>query len=330
MTGLRWGILATGNIARKFAADLALNGGTVAAVGSRARPKAEAFAAEFGARAHGSYEELAADPGVDAIYVATPHPMHVEAGRIAIAHGKHVLIEKPFTLNAAEAQELADLAAAKGVVLLEAMWTRFLPHMLRLREVVRSGVIGEVRTLVATHTQDLPDDPRHRLNDPALGGGALLDLGIYPVSFAFDMLGQPSDIVARGRLKETGVDAEVSALFRHAGGATSLLLCASDTPGPNTAQITGSEGYIEIDGVWYTPTSFRVYDAKRNLIETFRSEVKGRGMHYQAAELERLAAAGSGSSPLMPVNESVAIMAALDEIRRQIGVRYPSEASAAA
>ncbi len=323
---IRWGILAAGNIAGKFTADLLLAGHTVTAVGSRSAPKAADFAARYGlGRSHGSYEALVADPEVDAVYVATPHPMHAPAARLAIAAGKHVLIEKPFTLNAAEAQDIMERAEAKGVVLLEAMWTRFLPHMIRLREVLASGMIGTPLTLVATHNQDLPDDPEHRLNNPMLGGGALLDLGIYPVSFAHDVFGKPVSIAASGRLRNTGVDAEVSAILRYASGSTALVLTASDSAGPNTAQITGSEGYIEIDGTWYVPTTFRVYDSKKTLIDTYVSSVGGRGMQFQAAELERLVAAGQTSSELMPVSESVEIMQTLDAIRAQIGVRYPGE-----
>jgi predicted dehydrogenase len=295
-------------------------------VGSRSQEKADRFASELSIpKAHGSYEALVADSTVDAIYVATPHPMHAEAAKLAIAAGKHVLIEKPFTLNAKEAAEVVALGEARGVVVLEAMWTRFLPHMIRLRDVLKSGAIGTPLTLIATHTQDLPDDPAHRLNDPKLGGGALLDLGIYPVSFAFDVFGRPESITSKGRLKATGVDAEVSAILRHAGGATSVILTASDTAGPNTAQITGTEGYIEIDSTWYTPTTFRVFNAKRVPVEEFRSEVQGRGMHFQAGELERLVAEG-GQSKLMPPAQSVEIMQALDTIREQVGVRYPSDA----
>jgi predicted dehydrogenase len=324
----RWGILAAGNIAGKFTADLLLAGHEVKAVGSRSAQKASEFAARYGLpRAHGSYEALVEDPEVDAVYIATPHPMHAPAARLAIEAGKHVLIEKPFTLNSAEAQDLVERAAARGVVVLEAMWTRFLPHMIRLREVLASGMIGQPLTLVATHTQKLPDDPAHRLNDPALGGGALLDLGIYPVSFAYDVFGAPSSVSASGRLRDTGVDAEVSAVLRYANGAVALLLCASDTAGPNTAQITGTDGYIEIDSTWYTPTTFRVFDSKRTLIETFESQVRGRGMHFQAAELERLVASGGPSSALMPPRQSVEIMAMLDTIRQQVGVRYPGESS---
>jgi predicted dehydrogenase len=324
---LRWGILAAGGIARRFASDLQANGMTVTAVGSRTPEKAAAFAEALGiAKAHGSYAELAADPDVDAIYVATPHPFHVTAGELAIRAGKHVLIEKPFTINASEARRLADLGREHGVVVVEAMWTRFLPHMVRLRALIAEGRLGEIRALVATHTQDLPDDPQHRLNDLALGGGALLDLGIYPVSFAFDMLGEPAEIVARGRLRETGADAEVSALLRYPGGATAMLLTTSDAGGPNRAQLNGTGGYVDIDGVWYAPTSFRLFDAEKKLVEEYVSpEINGRGMHFQALEVERLVAAGQLSSPSMPIEQSVAIMRAMDTIRAQIGVAYPGE-----
>jgi predicted dehydrogenase len=329
MTRLRWGILATGWIADLFAKDLPANDMVLSAVGSRSPDKAAAFAARHGIpRWHGSYEALAADPEVDAIYVATPHPFHASAAALCVAAGKHVLVEKPFTLNGAEARRLRELAEQHDVVVLEAMWTRFLPHMVRLREVLASGMIGEIRTLVASHTQDLPDDPGHRLNALELGGGALLDLGIYPVSFAVDILGRPEQIHATARLRPTGADAEVSILFRHAAGASSLLVAASDAPGRNRAEINATEGYVEIDGVWYAPTGFRVYDSKKVLIDEFApAAIRGRGMHFQAAELERLVAAGERISPLMPLPQSVAIMETLDRIRAQIGVSYPGEAA---
>ena len=182
-----WGILGTGFIAHAQTADLVGCGFTVAAVGSRSLDTAKDFAVEFGIpTAHGSYEALVADPDVDAIYVSTPHPFHAENALLALHAGKHVLIEKAFTLNAAEAREVVETAEAAGLVVMEAMWTRFLPHMARIREIIAAGTLGELRTLIADHNQDLPTDPQHRINNLALGGGALLDLGIYPVSFAFD------------------------------------------------------------------------------------------------------------------------------------------------
>lgn len=323
---VRWGILGTGWIADLFVKDLQLHGHAVTAVGSRTEASARAFADRFGiGRAHGSYEALCADPQVDAIYVATPHPMHHANTMLALGNGKHALVEKAFTVNAREGQELADTAKGRGLVVLEAMWTRFLPHMVRVREIVRSGVLGDIRSVVADHTQDLPDDPKHRLNALELGGGALLDLGVYPISFIFDVLGKPQNVVARARMKETGADGTVATLFTYANGAIASTLSASDTAGRNIATIHGTEGRIEIDKVWYSPTSFRRYDAKNEVVEDYRSEVKGRGMQYQAAELERLVAAGATAGEILPPEESVAIMAVMDEVRRQIGLKYPTE-----
>lgn len=323
---VRWGILATGWIAEQFVKDLQLNGHTVTAVGSRSQHSADQFATKFGiARAHASYEALCADPEVDAIYVATPHPLHAENARLALSHGKHVLVEKAFTVNAREAQEVVDLAAAKGLVVLEAMWTRWLPHMLRVREIVRSGVLGEIRSVTADHTQDLPDDPAHRLNALPLGGGALLDLGVYPISFTFDVLGTPKTIHAVGRLKETGADGTVATTFTYDNGAVALTLSGSDTAGRNIATIHGTKGRIEIDKVWYAPTSFRRYDEANRVAEEYVSDVPGRGMQFQAMELERLVADGKTAGEILSPTESVAIMAAMDEVRRQIGVKYPTE-----
>jgi predicted dehydrogenase len=323
---LRWGILATGGIAHQFTNDLVLHGFTVQAVGSRSQAAADAFAAEFGIpTAHASYEALVADPDVDIIYVSTPHPFHAANAALALNAGKHVLIEKPIALNAREARGIMDLAAEKNLLVLEAMWTRFLPHMVRLREILASGVLGDVHTLLADHTQDLPDDPAHRLNALELGGGALLDLGIYPISFSSALFGRPETILASASFKATGADAQVATIFRYPGGQIASTVSASDTQGPNRATILGTEGRIEIDGVWYAPTTFRHYNAADEVVETFTASVTGRGMQYQAAEAEQLVAGGKISSDILPTEESVAIMETLDEVRRQIGLRYPGE-----
>jgi predicted dehydrogenase len=323
---LRWGILGTGWIADLFVKDLQLTGHKVSSVGSRTQENAERFAARFGIpNAHGSYFSLVADPQVDIVYVATPHPMHASNATAALNAGKHVLIEKPFTLNAAEARGIVDLAKTKKLVVLEAMWTRFLPHMRRVRELVESGALGTVYSVVADHTRDLPDDPQHRLNALALGGGALLDLGIYPVSLAWDILGQPEEIVSMARFKPTGADAEVATIFRHRGSALSTTISSSDNAGRNVASILGTEARIDIDTTWYAPTSFRLIDGEDKVIETYLSDVPGRGMQFQADEIERLIAAGKLSGDILPPDESVAIMQTLDTIRAQIGLRYPGE-----
>lgn len=324
--GLRWGILATGGIAHAFTRDLRTAGREVVAVGSRTHESAARFAGEYGIpRAHGSYEELAADPDVDIIYVATPHPGHRDAAALAIQHGKHVLVEKPFTLNRDEAVALQDLAAGAGVLVMEAMWTRYLPHMVRLREIVAAGTLGEVRTVFADHTQRISDDPAHRLNDLALGGGALLDLGIYPVSFVCDLLGLPTEVRAVARLQETGADAEVATVMTHPSGAVSTTVSSSRGAGPNTAHIVGSEARIEVSGVWYAATDFRVVSHDGTVIEEYRSEIEGRGMQFQALEAEALVAAGRTDGDVLPIAETVGIMGVLDDIRAQIGVRYPQE-----
>jgi len=326
MTGLHWGILATGGIAHAFTSDLRTAGLDVTAVGSRRIDSARAFAEQYDiAHAHGSYEELVADPDVDIVYIATPHPGHLENALLALDNGKHVLVEKPFTLNAAEAAAIRDTAAEKGLLAMEAMWTRYLPHMVRIREILAAGTLGEIRVVSADHTQKISTDPTHRLNDLALGGGALLDLGIYPISFAIDVLGLPERITALARLSDAGSDAEVATSFVHAGGALSTSVSSSRGAGMNVAQIVGTEARIEIDRVWYTPTSFRVVSPDGDVIEDFTSEVSGRGMQFQAQAAERFVAAGADSHDILSIDETVAIMEVLDEVRRQIGVVYPGE-----
>ncbi len=323
-TGLRWGILATGGIAHSFARDLRTAGLDLVAVGSRRAESAEAFAAEFDvAHAHGSYEALVADPDVDIIYIATPHPQHKDAAILALEAGKHILVEKPFTLNADEAIAIRDVAASRGLLAMEAMWTRYLPHMIRIREILAAGTLGEIRAVTADHTQLISSDPAHRLNALELGGGALLDLGIYPVSFAWDVLGAPVAITAQARLGETGADTEVATIMTHGSGALSTTLSTSRGSGPNAASIIGTDARIDIDRVWYTPTSFRVVSHDGTVLEEYTTRIEGGGMQFQAVEAARLVAAGLIDGDILPIDETVAIMQTLDDIRAQIGVRYP-------
>lgn len=323
-TGLRWGILATGGIAHSFARDLRTAGLDLVAVGSRRAESAEAFAAEFDvAHAHGSYEALVADPDVDIIYIATPHPQHKDAAILALEAGKHILVEKPFTLDADEAIAIRDVAASRGLLAMEAMWTRYLPHMTRIREILAAGTLGEIRAVTADHTQLISSDPAHRLNALELGGGALLDLGIYPVSFAWDVLGAPVAITAQARLGETGADTEVATIMTHGSGALSTTLSTSRGSGPNAASIIGTDARIDIDRVWYAPTSFRVVSHDGTVLEEYTTRIEGRGMQFQAIEAARLVAAGLIDGDILPIDETVAIMQTLDDIRAQIGVRYP-------
>ncbi|QJU54511.1 Gfo/Idh/MocA family oxidoreductase [Herbiconiux sp. KACC 21604] len=326
MTELRWGIVGTGGIASAFTTDLLATGHSVAAVGSRTKESATAFADRFGIpTAHGSYAELVADPDVDIVYVATPHPSHAADAQLAIAAGKHVLVEKSFTVNEAEARAVATAAAEAGVVVMEAMWTRFLPHMVRVREIIAEGTLGDVRTVIADHGQKLPSDPAHRINNRELGGGGLLDLAIYPVSFSIDVLGLPTRILASATMSSTGVDRQTAIIFEHEGGRQSISQSAIDASGPVQAAVIGTDARIEIDSWWYGPTTFRVIASDGSVIERFEQPVVSRGMQYQADEIERLIEAGESSGTILPLEESVAIMGVLDEVRRQIGLSYPGE-----
>ena len=334
---IRWGILGTGLIARLETTDLQANGFIVQAVGSRSDASAAKFATEHGIPSfHGSYEALVADPDVDAIYIATPHPFHAANALLALRAGKHVLIEKAFTLNATEAREVVDTADRLGLVVMEAMWTRFLPHMVRIRQIIAEGLIGSVHTLIADHNQKLPTDPQHRINNPELGGGALLDLGIYPVSFAFDLFGSPDSITARAAATSTGVDGQTAMLFSYDGGQQAVLQCALDAAGPNRATIIGESGYIDIEGVWYSPTNFTVFDSEHTVIERWVNTVTSRGMQFQSWEFERRiqevlsseVAPGERAPQILSAHESVEIMQALDTVRQQIDLVYPSERTA--
>jgi predicted dehydrogenase len=326
MGDIRWGIVGTGSIAHTFSKELIDDGHSIAAVGSRTKVRAEEFADEFDIpTAHGSYDDLVADADVDIVYVATPHPQHAANAEAALRAGKHVLVEKPFTLNAGEAQRVADLAADRGLLVLEAMWTRFLPHVQRIREIIADGTLGTLRGFSADHLQLLPSDPRHRINAPELGGGALLDLGVYPISFASMLLGQPDSVQAAARFSSTGVDAATDTVFGYGDRALAVTRCASDVRAANTAMIVGTDAAIEIDSVWYTPTNFRVVDTEGHVVEEYKTRIKGGGKQFQAREAERLIDAGLTASSIMPPEESVSIMRTLDAVRSRIGLVYPQE-----
>ena len=321
---VRWGIIATGGIARMFARDLALlPDAELVAIGSRTQDAADAFGAEFGvAHRHGSYEALAADPDVDVVYIAPPHPGHREAALLAIEAGKAVLVEKPFTMDGAQAREVVEAARARGVLCVEAMWTRFLPHMARIREILAAGTLGRIVYLTAEHGQWFAEDPQFRLFAPSLGGGALLDLGIYPVSFAHMVLGTPEKITAVSGPAFTHVDATTSMIFQYADGAQAVLTTSLAAASNNPAAIYGTEARLEIDGWFYTPTSFRVIARDGTELERYDVPDPGRGMQHEAAEVNRCLRAGLTESPLLPLDETVAIMDVLDEVRRQIGLDY--------
>jgi predicted dehydrogenase len=325
----RWGVMAPGSIATAFAGSL--QGSTqqaIAAVGSRSLHRARAFADRFGAEAaYGSYEELVADPSVDVIYVASPHSEHLAGALLAIEAGKPVLVEKAFTRNASEARQLLDAARDRGLFAMEAMWSRFLPHIDVVRQAVESGLLGEVHTVMADHGQPLYPDGPARLAEPGLAGGALLDLGVYPVSFASMVLGGFASIAAAGTLTGEGVDAQDTIAVTSQSGAHGVISTSMLTKTPTTAAICGNTARLEIDGDFYGPNPVRLVGPQGDVLDTFAPE-EGQmhgGLRYEAVEVARCLADGLAESPLMPHAETLRVMEAMDEIRRQVGVRYPGE-----
>lgn len=325
MSIFKWGILGPGGIARAFAKDLQLlDGHSVAAVGSRTLKNAKEFVSTFGGTAYGSYEELVADESIDAIYVATPHPAHKDNVIAALNAGKPVLCEKPFAVNAQEAQEMVDAAVANNVALMEAMWSRFLPHYAQVREIVASGILGKILTVHADHGQRLADQNIPRLVDPLLAGGALLDLGIYPVSFAHMILGNPTKVTASGVLTDKGVDAQTSMIFDYASGSQAVLNTTMIEQTPCRALVAGVNGWLEIDRVFYTPTSMRVtlFDGT---VKQYLNTYAGHGIREQAEQFKQLVLSGKQESDLLNWKDTIDIMKTLDTVRSQIGLRYPFE-----
>jgi predicted dehydrogenase len=312
---LRWGVMGTGGIAASFAADLALTrSARITAVGSRRIDTAERFGERFDVpHRHGDYEALVLDPEVDVVYVATPAPLHLDGARLALRAGKPVLVEKPFTTDAAQAREMVALARSEGLFLMEAMWTRFLPHIVQIRELLADGALGPIVSITADHGQHFTD-PGHRLFAPELGGGALLDLGVYPVSFASMVMGPPERVMSIVTPALSGVDAQTSMLFGYSTGAHALLTCTLSAKSPTRAAIVGTDARIEIDGDFYTPTSFTLIPREGDQ-RRFEGSHEGRGLRHQADEVARCLRLGLLESPAMPLDESVSIMETLDAIR---------------
>ncbi|MFC8191066.1 Gfo/Idh/MocA family protein [Cellulomonas sp. NPDC057328] len=325
---IRWGILGAGNIASTFANSVReFTRAQLVAVGSRHRDRAERFATAHGIpTTHVGYRELVEDTQVDAVYVATPHSEHREHALLAIKAGKHVLVEKSFTRNAAEAEEVFAAAKDAGVFVMEAMWTRFLPHVSALHQVIEAGEIGDIVNIRADHGQFFPFDASSRLYAPELAGGALLDLGVYPVSWAHDFLGVPTGVHAVGQLAPTGVDGQISMVLEYGDQVQATLHTTMWSKTPTTSSISGTEGYIRVAGSFYGPTQFRV--ARRDGREWTFEQPYARGLQYEAAEVARRVAAGDTESPRMSWQGTLDVMRTMDEVRRQIGVTYPGEPTA--
>jgi predicted dehydrogenase len=325
-TKFRWGILGAGAIARKFVTGVkALADHEVVAVGSRQQETADKFANEFAIpHRHAGYDRLVADPEVDAIYVATPHPMHKENTLMALRTGKHVLCEKPFTINAAETQELIAEARQRRLFLMEAMWTRFVPLLVEVRRRIAEGAIGQVRMVSADFGYRSSFRADSRGFDPALGGGALLDVGVYPISLASMLLGTPDRIVGLAELGSTGVDEQSAFVLGYPGGQLAVLSTAIRTTTPQDAVIMGEEGMIRIQPPFWIPKKMTLSVAGKSPQE-IEVPYEANGYNYEAAEVANCVRAGKLESDVMPLDESLTIMQTMDAIRAQWGMKYPME-----
>ncbi|THC41137.1 Gfo/Idh/MocA family protein [Massilia sp. Mn16-1_5] len=323
---VRWGILGTGKIARAFATALQdVPDAVLAGVASRSRDKAEAFAAEFHAgAAYGSYEALAQADGIDLVYVATPHPQHVSNALLALRAGKGVLVEKPFTMNANEAEQLVAAARANGLFLMEAMWTRFMPALAEVKRLIAAGEIGSVQQVVADFGFTASFGPEHRVFNPKLGGGALLDLGIYPLSIAASLLGPVLEVKAQAQLGPTGVDVQTGFTMKHASGAMSACSCSFLARTPGELTVSGSRGHIRMNTMFHRARSITVA-LDDGSTRTIATPYLGNGYVHEVIEAQRCWRAGLIESPGMTHEETLALMRVMDEIRRQIGLRYDAD-----
>ena len=323
---LRWGVLGTGWIADRFLRSLRRHTRQqLLAVGSRDAGRSAAFAGRHGLScAYGSYEELVADPDVDVVYVATPHPAHHPCATLALEAGKHVLVEKPLALNAAQATGIAQLAADRGRFCAEALWTFFLPRFDVVRQLLDDGALGEVRTVQADHGEHFTAD--HRILRPDLAGGPLLDLGTYPVSLATWVLGPPRRVLAVGQPHPAGVNGQAVAILCDARGNQAVLHTTLFSNTPTAATIAGTHATLTLPGPFYQPGDLLLTSAEGDRQLRFTEARTGHdALHFEAAEVARCIAAGRLESPIRPLGESITTLQVMDEIRRQIGVAFPGE-----
>jgi predicted dehydrogenase len=318
---IRWGIVGPGRIADSVTPDFAhVEGAELVAVASRSQERAQAFADKHGiARAYGGYGGILGDDEVDALYIATPHPQHEAVALAALAAGKAVLVEKAFTATVAGAERVIDAARREQVFAMEAMWTRFQPVLVKIRELVADGAIGEVRQVQADLGVDRPYDPRDRLFDPAQGGGAMLDLGVYVVSFAQHFLGNPTTVSVSGSLAPTGVDVEAGLLLGYEEGTAAALLVSLRHPTPGSARLHGTRGWIEVPPRFHHPTSFVLHRTGQEP-ETFRLPPLGAGYSHELIEVTEGVRAGRTESAVMPLEDSLAVQRVLNDASEQLSV----------
>lgn len=322
-----WGILGTGSIAHLFASDLGLlPRADRVAVGSRSQARAKAFADEYDIpNRHGSYEALVADPAVDVVYVASPHTYHAEHTLRALEAGKHVLCEKPLTINEAQAERVIATARAEDRFLMEALWTRFLPVMDDVRRLVREKALGDLHLLQADIGVVHPFDPAHRLYDPALGGGALLDLGIYPLSLAFDLFGPPDTMTSDAVIGETGVDEQCAGLLQYDEGPQVTWQASVRVDPGRTFTLSGTEGRLHGRRAWWKGAPVVHATPDGDEVATYARPFEGSGYQFEAAHVMECLRAGRTESPVMPLRESRALLRTMDALRAEWGVVYPDE-----
>ncbi|HEY4334385.1 MAG TPA: Gfo/Idh/MocA family oxidoreductase [Puia sp.] len=326
MSTTAWGIIGPGKIARKFAVALGMvDGAVLRAVASRDAERATAFAREYGAAVgYGSYEELAADAGIDAVYVATPHGFHGEHALLCLRHGKAVLCEKPMALSARQVLLMIEASRESGTFLMEAMWTRFIPLMGSIQELIDSGAIGAVKYIRADFGFFAPLNPDGRLYNMRLGGGSLLDIGIYPLFLCTQLLGRPVRIVAAGDLSPTGSDVTCHAVLQYGDGRSAVISSTLECQTSLTAEIAGTAGMIRIPTPWYKNDRYE-WNRNGEAPQTVKLEPMVNGFEYQIREAMRCRGLGLIESPLLPHSFSLMMAETMDEIRRQLGVKYPTE-----
>ena len=322
---INWGIIGPGNIANRFADGLAtVPSAKLHAVGSRTQKKADEFADKHGApKRYASYEALAQDPDVQAVYIATPHPQHKAAALLCLKHGKAVLLEKPFTVNAKEAAEVIDFARAQNVFIMEAMWARFFPAMVKVRELIASGTIGEIRMVQADFGFRTGVDPEGRLFNLALAGGGLLDVGVYPISLASMLLGTPTDISGLAQIGETGIDEMAAITLKYAGGQLASIVTGVRVNTPQEATIFGTDGSIKLHAPFWNLSHLTL--SANGKTEELSIPYENGGFNYEAQEVMDCLRAGKTESAIMPLDETLSIMRTMDTLRAQWGLKYPME-----
>lgn len=323
---VNWAILGLGKIARKFASDLQnVNGAKLLACASTNQQRADLFAGEFNVPlSFGSYEEMLQDPRIDVVYIATPHSFHFPHTLLALHHNKAVLCEKPLAINLRQATEMCNLAQAKNLFLMEAMWTRFLPHFECVSAWIEKGTLGRLRRLEADFGVDFPFDKNSRLYNPELGGGSLLDLGIYPVFAALTFLGVPDQIEAEAQFSSTGVDTRCEVQFHYSNGTSAQLMSTVLSTTETAAVLHFDKGKIVMHSRFHEPTSVSVYQDEDCI---FKQDFSNNylGYYYEAEHVTKCLQMNLKQSPLLPQAMSLSLMNVLDEIRKKIGLQYTAD-----